>query len=172
MSSCLRVVPLSCINGHCQCLLALSDPCALALFLVLPALVPALVLPPHCTMVNIIAAAVGLQRLRKEAVVKLRTRSPWRLRRKKQHLTSIQKTQRKLLRLERKETLDTALGQARAKIWEMAEALHATNPRHSAQYYFRLIMQHTRLKSQQRLPSRWNAFLSLEMEQRNKGELY
>ncbi|KAI0713718.1 hypothetical protein C8Q76DRAFT_576854, partial [Earliella scabrosa] len=88
---------------------------------------------------------------------------------KKQHLTSIQKTQRKLLRLERKETLDTALSQARAKIWEMAEALHATNPRHTPQYYFRLIMQHTRLKGQQRLPSRWNAFLSMEMEQRNKA---
>ena len=49
--------------------------------------------------------------------------------------------------------------------------MRALNPRHSVDHYHRLIMQDSRLKSKTRSATRWNAFLSIEMERRNTGTL-
>ncbi len=127
---------------------------------------------PPFAMVRLLDTAVGLQRLVRQTQTRLRTRAPHRYRKKMLHLTNIQKAQRKLLRADRKEQVDRFVEDAHSKLWEMCEAMHALNPRHSAQYYFRLVMQASRLKSGTRSTSAWHAFVSLESEKANAGEYY
>nr|VWO96544.1 N/A [Ganoderma boninense] len=99
-----------------------------------------------------------------------KTRTPWRHRKKGQYkLTNIQKAQRKIANLDRKETLNQMLQDARDRVMEIAGEMQKRFPRHNDKYYFRLIMQDSRLHAKSRNPSRWNAFLSQEMERRNAG---
>ncbi|KAI1793198.1 hypothetical protein LXA43DRAFT_1060201 [Ganoderma leucocontextum] len=115
-------------------------------------------------------AATELMQVAKERREKAKTRTPWRHRKKAQYkLTNIQKAQRKVANLDRKETLNQLLQDARDRVMEMAGEMQKRFPRHSEKYYFRLIMQDSRLNAKSRNPSRWNAFLSQEMERRNSG---
>ena len=58
------------------------------------------------------------------------------------------------------------------KVVEPATKLQQLNKKHSIDYYLRLLMQQSRLDAKTRQPSRWNAFLSLEMERLNAGKYH
>ncbi|KAH9850689.1 hypothetical protein C2E23DRAFT_734365, partial [Lenzites betulinus] len=110
----------------------------------------------------------GVQRLPNKKGGKARTRTSSRRRTKKGNtLTPLQKAQLKIQRQERTLALNDALERVRDDVWDAAKKLHAEFQTHSTEYYYRLIMQSTRLKSRQRKTSRWNAYLSQELQRRN-----
>ena len=57
-------------------------------------------------------------------------------------------------------------------VWDQAEALRENFGKHDTSYYFEEIIQWSHMKIFERSVSRWNAFLSLELERRNKGLNY
>ncbi|KAI0667164.1 hypothetical protein C8Q78DRAFT_994228 [Trametes maxima] len=87
---------------------------------------------------------------------------------KKGHvLTPSQKAQLKAERQQRNENVNMALEDARAMVWTAAKKMHADFQTHSAEYYYQLIMQTSRLNTQRRRASRWNAYLRKEMQRVN-----
>nr|VWO95564.1 Mitogen-activated protein kinase (EC [Ganoderma boninense] len=113
-------------------------------------------------------AETELIQMTKERCENARTRTPWRHRQKGQFkLTNIQKAQRKIANLDRKETLNQLLQDARDKVMDLAGEMQKHFPRHTDKYYFHLIMQESCLHAKSHSPSRWNTFLSQEMERRN-----
>lgn len=112
----------------------------------------------------------GLQRL----LNKKRTRPLARSRSKKTGhvLSPAQKAQLRLERKERTVSLNQALRAARQSVWDSAKKMHADFQTHSSEYFFRLIMQTQRVTNNKRRTSRWNAFLSKEVQRRNAGILF
>lgn len=113
----------------------------------------------------------GLQRLLNKQRTASKPYAPARRRAKKGHtLSSLQRVQLKIERQQRARALNDAIEDARDAVWEAAQKIYATFQSHSADYYFRMIMQTTRVKTRQRKTSRWNAFLSQELQRRNSGK--
>lgn len=114
----------------------------------------------------------GLQRLlnKKRPAAKPYVASRRRAKKTGHSLTSLQRVQLKLERQKRVKALKEAVEEVRDDVWEAAKKMHAEFQSHSPDYFFRLIMQTTRLKTRQRKTSRWNAFLSQELQLRNLGE--
>ena len=100
-------------------------------------------------------AETELVQMLKERHENAQTRTPWRHCKKAQYkLMNIQKAQCKITNLNRKETINQLLQDARDKVMEMSREMHRHFPRHSEKYYFHLIMQDSRLKAKSRNPSR------------------
>lgn len=99
-------------------------------------------------------------------------RQPWRHRAKRRALrrTSTEKQALKAKRREKKEAYSKALEEARAAMWEQAALMRERFGSHTLEYYVREIMQDARLNKTRRAPSRWNAFLSLEVQRLNQGQ--
>ena len=110
----------------------------------------------------------GLQRLLNKTARK-RHAGRFRSKKKGHALTPTQKAQLKLEREARKISLNRALEDARNGVWEAAKQMHAEFQAHSSEYYYRLIMQASRITSKKRRTSRWNAYLSKELQRRNAG---
>ena len=72
-------------------------------------------------------------------------------------------------RKENRDTYSTALAAAQQAVWDQAEALREKFGKHDTNYYFEEIIHCSHLKVTERSVSRWNAFLSLELDRRNKG---
>ncbi|KAJ2973987.1 hypothetical protein NUW54_g11965 [Trametes sanguinea] len=108
----------------------------------------------------------GLQRLLHKTS---RTRGPGRFRSKKKGrvLTPLQKAQLRLEREERKIALNQAVEDARNAVWEAAKQMHEKFQTHTSEYFYRLVLQSSRVASGKRRTSRWNAFVSKEMRRRN-----
>jgi hypothetical protein len=77
--------------------------------------------------------------------------------------------QAKQKRKENRDTYATALAAAQQAVWDQAEALRDQFGKHDTNYYFEEIIHRSHLKVAERSVSRWNAFLSLELDRRNKG---
>ena len=80
--------------------------------------------------------------------------------------------QAKQKRKENRDTYATALAAAQQAVWDQAEALRDQFGKHDTNYYFEEIIHRSHLKVAERSVSRWNAFLSLELDRRNKGFLF
>ena len=79
------------------------------------------------------------------------------------------------IRQKRKDNRDlyaAALAAVQQVVWDQAEALRENFGKHDTSYYFEEIIQWSHMKIFERSVSRWNAFLSLELERRNKGLNY
>lgn len=72
-------------------------------------------------------------------------------------------------RKETRESYATALAATQQAVWDQAEALRDQFGKHDTNYYFEEIIHRSHLKVAERSVSRWNAFLSLELDRRNKG---
>lgn len=99
---------------------------------------------------------------------------PWR---KKRHRTYVKltKQERKDLNAKREEKRDhlmTLVYAARNQAMEAAKQIAAEFGHvHKPEYYYKLIMQKTRLQPEDRKISEWNAFVSKEMKEYNAGTL-
>jgi hypothetical protein len=79
--------------------------------------------------------------------------------------------QAKQKRKENCDTYSTAFAAAQQAVWDQAEALREKFGKHDTNFYFEEIIHRAHLKVAERSMSRWNAFLSLELDRRNKGFL-
>ncbi|TFK79317.1 hypothetical protein K466DRAFT_606237 [Polyporus arcularius HHB13444] len=99
-----------------------------------------------------------------------RTLYPWTTRRRRQH-QKLSKQERKDLQARRdgnRAALKAALHAARSEIYERATEMAAQfGHKHTPGYYYRLIMQQSKLKEEPRKISLWNAFVSKEVERHN-----
>lgn len=113
----------------------------------------------------------GLQRLLSQTRKPARKHVSERHRSKKKGttLSSMQRVQLQIERRKRVLALNEALRDARDQVWRAAKKMHEDFQAHSPEYFTRLIMQESRIKSRQRKTSRWNAFLSKEIQARNAG---
>lgn len=98
----------------------------------------------------------------------VRTRTPYRTRKKPIKLTPEEKAERKAARDQKKISLNDALDEARDGVWELVEGLHAAFPSHTTEYFFQLLMQQPKTQKKRTI-SDWNAFLSMEMAKHNDG---
>lgn len=101
-----------------------------------------------------------------------RVRFPWRERKKRKQIPRSQAEKRELQkqRAEKKQKFKDALVEARGVVWELAAKMNEDFPGHSAEYYYRAIMQHSRLRNKRKI-SPWNVFVSQELKKLNAGEL-
>ncbi|OBZ76475.1 hypothetical protein A0H81_02991 [Grifola frondosa] len=115
----------------------------------------------------------GVQRLlsknRKQIVSK--TRTPWRYRTKRKTIsrTPVEKALLKEKRLSHREAYKKALIAANEVIWQEARQLREQFGSHTVEYYYRELMQHSRLKKKSHTITRWNAFLRKESQRINRG---
>jgi hypothetical protein len=72
-------------------------------------------------------------------------------------------------RKENRDTYATALAAAQQAVWDQAEALREKFGKHDTNFYFEEIIHRSHNKGAERSVSRWNAFLSVELDRRNKG---
>ena len=86
--------------------------------------------------------------------------------------TPTDRLQAKEKRKENRDAYATALTAAQQAVWDQAEALRDKFGKHDTNYYFEEIIHRSHLKVAERSVSRWNAFLSLELDRRNKGYLF
>ena len=77
--------------------------------------------------------------------------------------------QAKQKRKENRDTYAMALAVAQQSVWDQAEALREQFGKHDTNFYFEAIIHRSHYKVTERSVSRWNAFLSLELDRRNKG---
>ncbi|EKM48410.1 uncharacterized protein PHACADRAFT_202850 [Phanerochaete carnosa HHB-10118-sp] len=100
----------------------------------------------------------------------VKSRVPWRhrKRRKRQPETQAEKEMRAADREKAQDNLKTLLGEARAKVWDIAEDLHKQTESHSAIYFYHLLMQHSRKTVKTREINPWNAYLHMRLKQINK----
>ncbi len=122
---------------------------------------------------------VVLHRLNKAAckLASTRVRYPWnkraaaRRKAKQSDLTPEHRKALKQARDDKKEDLRRALMEARDVIWGLAGDMATLFGGHSADYYFRLILQAvTDVKKAPRKITLWNAFISKELKRMNAGE--
>ena len=73
---------------------------------------------------------------------------------------------------EHRDLYAAALTAAQQAVWDQAEALQEKFGKHDTNYYFGEVIQRSHMKAAERSVSQWNAFLSLELERRNKGLKY
>ncbi len=108
------------------------------------------------------------------AMLKTKSRVPWRHRMKKKAMqkstTPAEKKARALARLEKKETLNAALDKMLIDIWKMAEEAHKLAGQHTVKYWYERLLQQAGKKKATRKLSRWNVFLSKEMKKRNESK--
>lgn len=83
--------------------------------------------------------------------------------------TLAQKKARVLKRLKRDKEFTKILEDTKDYIWKVAQELREKFGKNTATYYYRLIMQQSRLVSKHRRVNKWNAWLSQEVKQRNAG---
>lgn len=93
----------------------------------------------------------------------------YRARRKIIGKTAEDLARQKAARALRNQAFKTALEHARQKVWALAQSLREDFRSHSSEYYYQLLMQSSRLRSNKRKVSRWNAFLSQEIRRINAG---
>jgi hypothetical protein len=108
------------------------------------------------------------------AMLKSKTRVPWRYRTKQKalakSLTPVEKNERAKQRKERNDKVNSVLNNALEDVWKLAEKIFEELGSHSVRYWYERLLQRSGKKKYTRKTSRWNAFLSLETKRRNAGE--
>lgn len=108
-----------------------------------------------------------------EKVGKRRFKQPWRHRKSKRAGSKLTDAERKELKDRREKKCDNlqdALTTARETMYKYAEAMSEQfKGDHSANYYYRLIMQKPNIKVKPKKISKWNAFVHKGMKELNKG---
>lgn len=104
---------------------------------------------------------------------KKQPKEPWRHRKSNRagiKLTAVERQEIKDRREKKRDALEDALTSARETMYKYAEAMSEEfGGAHSADYYYRLIMQQSSLKIKPRRISGWNAFVHKEMKVLNDG---
>lgn len=105
--------------------------------------------------------------------VSVTTRRPWRTRSKHSvmKLTAGQKSERKRKRAEDKQSYKEALMEIHNTMYTAAEELHSRFPHRSTELIATDIFQSQRLQSATKNVGNYSAFVSLECERLNAGEL-
>ncbi|GBE88966.1 hypothetical protein SCP_1403740 [Sparassis crispa] len=85
--------------------------------------------------------------------------------------TEIEKALLKAKRDEHQKTYFQALQEARDEISKQAERLRDVFGSHTTEYYYKEIMQATRLMWKKRKANRWNVYLRKEVQRKNEGKL-
>ena len=104
-----------------------------------------------------------------------RFKNPWRHRKSKRagvKLTDTERREKKDRRERKREEREDALTAARETMYKYAEAMSEQFSRdHSAEFYYRLIMQQPKLKIKPKKISKWNVFVHKGMKELNEGAL-
>lgn len=121
-------------------------------------------------MVSVQVSASSLQNLQRGVkYAKDRTSYRHRARRTKNALTAVERSLMKQKRRKTAITLKCALAEAQALIYGLAVQMAERFKSHKPDYFYRLIMQQSHRPISTRKVSRWNAFMSQEIEEHNKG---
>jgi hypothetical protein len=108
------------------------------------------------------------------AMLKSKTRVPWRYRTKQKamakSLTPVEKKERAKQRKERSDKVNNVLNDALKDVWKLAEKTFEELGTHSVKYWYERLLQHSGKKKHTRKTSRWNAFLSTETKRRNASK--
>jgi hypothetical protein len=75
-------------------------------------------------------------------------------------------------REDRRERYAAALSAALNVVWKEAEALCEEFGNHDVNYYFEEIIQRGHIAQSKRAPSRWNAFLKMELDSMNSSKYF
>ncbi|KAL6300789.1 hypothetical protein BKA93DRAFT_739817 [Sparassis latifolia] len=115
----------------------------------------------------------GLQHLANKKWKVSKKRFSWRRRYKPRIIqrTEIEKALLKAKRDEHQKMYFQALQEARDEISKQAERLRDVFGSHTTEYYYKEIMQATRLVSKKRKANCWNTYLCKEVQRKNEGKL-